>query len=170
LFPDIQLQQGCLYRDVRGGLLAALPQGAHAMPWLQAHIPQGGDEGGNALAVGRIGGSLEQDQDVQVGAGEELAAAIATHGRDTGIGWQGMDFQQIEQQAIGQAAQGRQQGLRTQVQAVSLDGPGLAGLQARPQGRDILRLHHLHRFHAVAVGALTKAGGAGMPGDTVSTS
>ncbi len=74
------LEQVGDHRDVGRGLALAVGQRAHAVADLQADVPEEGDEGGQRLAEGRVVVVLEQQQQVDVGVGMQLAAAVAAHG------------------------------------------------------------------------------------------
>ena len=67
-------------REVGPGLAFAVGQRAHAVPDLQADVPQEGDKGRQRLAIGCVVVVLEQQQEVDIGVGVQLAAAIAAHG------------------------------------------------------------------------------------------
>ena len=75
-----RFQQGGLNRDVLCRQRFAFIQRAHAVADFNPDIPQRADQVLNFARKGSIRRGRQQDQEVDVGAGEELPAAVAAHG------------------------------------------------------------------------------------------
>ncbi len=65
---------------VRDALLGAFLDGAHAVADFKADVPEESDEALDRTASPIIGGALNQQQDVDVGAGVQLPAPVAADG------------------------------------------------------------------------------------------
>ncbi len=66
--------------DVGGALALAVVDRAHAVPDLEADVPEEGEEALDAVVPARDAALRQQDHDVDVRAGMQLAAAVATDG------------------------------------------------------------------------------------------
>ena len=66
--------------DVGGGLALAVGHRAHAVPDVDAEVPQSGDPAGQALVEERVVRARHQHGDVDVGGGVELRPAVAADG------------------------------------------------------------------------------------------
>src|SRR5690606_6814449 len=63
--------------QVGAGLCGAFVDAAHALPDLQADIPEKGEKALNGATECFVVGAAQQDQQVDVGVGVQLAAAVA---------------------------------------------------------------------------------------------
>ena len=83
---NVVSSQGARFHDVGGHgdvfpcQIHAFVQRAHCMADFQAHIPQKRDETLKAVAQCLFRGVSEQHQQIHIGAGVQLPAAIAAHG------------------------------------------------------------------------------------------
>ncbi len=77
-----RLHQRRRHRQVRDGLLDALLHGAHAVPDVEADIPQRGNECRQRVLRVGVDRLRQQQHDVDVGAGVQFAAAVAANGHE----------------------------------------------------------------------------------------
>ncbi len=71
--------------QILSGFFQAFCLGADAMTDFQSNIPEGSDEGFDALGEGIVFLAGQQDEQVDVGIGIQLAASIPAHGHQGGI-------------------------------------------------------------------------------------
>src|SRR5690606_6923636 len=80
------LEQGCGDRDIARRGVDVLPDGAHALANFKIDVPEEGQEGLDVGLVGLEVVTLQQDLDVDVGVGVQLAAAITANGHEADVG------------------------------------------------------------------------------------
>ncbi|CFP51985.1 Uncharacterised protein [Bordetella pertussis] len=172
-----RFQQRRLDGDVAARLALAVFQRAHAMAGFQAQVPQGGHQCLDRARIGRRRGLRQQDQQVDVGMRIQFAAAIAADRRQGGAGRQRTQLDQLAQRLVDDAPQFGQQHVRSGMLAKLRDGCRPGGLHALLQRIQIDMGHGAAlprggggQRAGISTGRVTKAGGAGMPGETVSTS
>ncbi|MCY1286403.1 hypothetical protein D9M70_353720 [compost metagenome] len=74
------------HRQVGAGLLGAFGDRAHALADFQADVPEQGEKALDGLAEDFVVGTVQQDQQVDVGVGVQLAAAVAAHRQQGDVG------------------------------------------------------------------------------------
>ena len=72
-----RLDQRGHHADIGGGRGRAFLDRAHAVPDLDADVPEEGDEGFERGAAGLVERRRDEDEDVDIGAGVQFAAAVA---------------------------------------------------------------------------------------------
>ena len=145
-------EEACLdqvghHRDVLCGLYGAFRGAAHAVAHFQADVPQEGQEALQVFLVGLVVGAVrQQDQQVDVGAGQQLVAPVAAHRHQGQLGVVlDLFLPAARQQPVYQPAQGAYQIAGIGAGGELLFQGFMSGLQRRAVGADMLGGGRLRR-------------------------
>ncbi len=110
-----------MHRDVGRCFDQAFVDGADAVPDFQAEIPEQLHDFFQLGAQGRIGNTVQQDQDIDVGMRKQFAAAVAADCHQRRVLRHAVVVPGAGQYAVDAFAQARQQQLRLAVRLEGVD-------------------------------------------------
>jgi len=130
-------EQGCLHRDVTRSFFQAFLYRSNAMADLEADVPEMADQAFQLVLKRAAGFLWQQNQQVDVGGGKQLAAPITPYCRQGQRGREVERLPQLLENRIDLLATIAEQGAGIVVLFVIQLKPALIGLDLGPQGCNV---------------------------------